>query len=233
MMVIYSISVLRTFLNNIFLSSLMIEAILFDAEGVVIDSETIWDKGQEIFLKRKGVNTDIKKLKLLLTGQSMIDGVRIMQELYGFSGDPKDLANERIEIIQELFKTRIDYIPGFKEFYSNLKGSYKTCISTSMNRTLLKDVDARLGLNNLFDHNVFSIDDVRGLSKPDPAIFLYSAEKLGVSPDRCMVIEDSPHGITAAKKAGMYCVGITTTYPYEILKEANQMVSSFSEIRIQ
>jgi beta-phosphoglucomutase len=212
----------------------MIKAILFDADGVVIDTEGIWDKGTVIFLEKRGIQYDRKKVKSLLTGQSMKDGVKIMQNLYGekLTGNADDLANERIEIIQKLFRTKIKFIPGFLNFYQKINENYKTCIATAMNRQLLKDVNEKLNLIPLFNNNVYCIDDVGGKSKPNPDIFLYSAKKLGVKPANCMVIEDAPHGITAAKKAGMYCVGITTTYSNKKLKDADQIVSEFKDIII-
>jgi HAD superfamily hydrolase (TIGR01509 family) len=212
----------------------MIEGILFDAEGVVVDSEAIWDKGQDLFLSKRSIVYDREKVKPLLTGQSMIDGVKVMQQLYGdkLSGNIEELAQERIDIIRELFRTQIAFIPGFERFYKSLNDKYKTCIATAMNKGLLRDVDAKLGLTRLFNNQVFSIADVGGKSKPDPAIFLYAAKQLGLTPERCVVIEDAPHGIKAAKNAGMYCIGISTTYAKDKLQEADQIVDSFSQIQI-
>jgi HAD superfamily hydrolase (TIGR01549 family) len=213
----------------------MIEAILFDAEGVVVDSEAIWDKGQILFLEKRGIKYDREMVKPLLTGQSMIDGVKVMKALPGYEnliGNDEELAQERMDIVQELFKIQIEFIPGFKEFHNQIKNKYKNCIATAMNRQLLKDVNGKLNLESLFGGNVFSIEDVGGKSKPDPAIFLYSAKKLGINPKNCLVIEDAPHGISAAKNARMYCVGINTTYPMDKLKKADQLVSSFDQIKI-
>lgn len=212
----------------------MIKAIIFDAEGVVIDSETIWDESQRVFLEKRGIKYNREKLKHLLTGQSMIDGVRTMKKLYGkkLKGAEKDLARERIEITYNLFKTKINFIDGFEKFYKKIKENYQTCIATSINKKLLNYVNNKLNLEKLFDNKIFSIEDVENKSKPDPAIFLYSSKKLKVNPKECLVIEDSPTGILAAKRAGMYCVGIATTYKKDKLKKADQIVSSFSKISI-
>ncbi len=213
----------------------MIEAILFDAEGVVIDTESLWDRAQEIFLTRREIVYDRDNVKPLLTGRSMIDGVKIMKSLKGYEnlvGDDNELARERAEIAQVLFKTDIDFIGGFKDFHSEIRHRYSHCISTAMHRELLRDVDLKLGLSELFNGNLFSIDDVGGKSKPEPDIFLYSAKQLRVKPENCVVIEDSPKGITAAKRAGMYCIGLTTTYPEDLLRKADMIVSGYDKLKI-
>lgn len=211
----------------------MFKAILFDAEGVVIDTESIWDQSQQIFLKKRGIKYDRDKVKPLLTGQSMIDGVKIMKSLPGYEnlvGDDENLSKERIEITETLFRSNISFIQGFNEFYNNIKGDYKTCISTALTKKLLNLIEEKLNLTQLFQNNIFSIDDVGGISKPSPDIFIYSANKLNVKPNECIVIEDSPNGIKAAKSAGMYCIGIATTYDKEKLFEADIVVDSFNEL---
>ncbi|MCB9361997.1 HAD family phosphatase [Candidatus Woesearchaeota archaeon] len=213
----------------------MIKAILFDAEGVVVDSEHVWDIATTAFLQRYGIVYDRPTHKPLLTGQSLVDGVRLMKKLAGFEtlvGDDVMLAQERMDIVQEMFRTSVTYVPGFEDFYQTVSSRYATCVATAMHKPLLRDVNRHLLLDKLFNGQVFSIDDVGGISKPDPAIFLYGARQLGVAPEHCMVIEDAPHGITAAKRAGMYCIGIGTTYSLEKLAEADQVVSTFSEIKI-
>lgn len=210
----------------------MLKAIIFDCDGVIIDSETAWDRGQEIFLKRRNLDYHREELKPLLTGQSMVDGVKTMKKLYGFDGDDQQLAKEREEIVNELLKNSVGFIPGFLEFYNQIQNKYLTAVATSLSKGMLKDLSERLLLNKLFGEHLYSIEDVGSRSKPDPAIFLYAAEKLGVKPEECAVIEDSPYGISAAKAGGMYCFGLATTYPPERLRQADQIVNSFSEIKL-
>ena len=158
-----------------------------------------------------------------------------MKQLKGYEnlvGDNQILADERLEIVLDLFKTQINFIDGFEDFHKEMITRYDTCISTAMNKKLLKDVDDKLGLYKLFKNKVYSVEDVQGKSKPDPAIFIYSAKQLEIRPENCIVIEDAPHGIAAAKAAGMYCIAITTTYPSSKLQQADQIVKSYDEIII-
>ena len=207
-----------------------IEAILFDAEGVVIDTEEVWDHGQRVFLERRGLSYDRERIKPLLTGRSLVDGVRVMRRELGFGGDPEALAAERLEIVRELFIEEARFMEGFEAFFETVRGRYRCCIATALERSLLAAVDRKLGLSELFDGRLFSIADVEQRSKPDPALFLFAAERLGVAPARCLVIEDAPNGIEAARRAGVRCAGLASTYKPERLAAADWVVESFEEI---
>ncbi|HYA41010.1 MAG TPA: HAD family phosphatase [Syntrophobacteraceae bacterium] len=208
----------------------MIDTIIFDAEGVVIDTESLWDQGQRIFLKRRGIDYDRARIKHLLTGRSVAEGAVVIQREYGFPGDPDLLARERIEIAKELFRHEVKFIEGFEEFFNAIRSSYKTCIATVMPLELLEIVDRRLGLSKLFRHSIFTANHIGNRSKPHPDIFLFAAARLGSNPPNCLVIEDAPYGIEAAKRAGMKCIGLATTYEPDKLQGADRIVSHYSEI---
>jgi HAD superfamily hydrolase (TIGR01549 family) len=204
--------------------------LIFDAEGIVIDTENIWDKGQTEFLRRRGFIYDRERIKPLLTGRSLAEGVEIMKRIYGFEGDTPSLARERADIVYELMAHETEFIEGFPDFFESVRGRYKTCIATSMDTGLLTRVDRRLGLSKLFDGRIYTLADVNFRSKPNPDIFLYAAQRLKSKPENCLVIEDAPYGIRAAKRAGMQCLAITTTYPEEKLQEADIIVDHYGQI---
>jgi beta-phosphoglucomutase-like phosphatase (HAD superfamily) len=208
----------------------MVDTIIFDAEGVVFDSQRLWDQGQVEFLRRRAILYDREAIKHLLTGRSLIEGARIMQAIYDFPGDPEELANERLEIMKKLLINNLTFIDGFMSFYHSVKESYKTCIATSLATELLCIVENTLNLSGLFSSNVFSIKDVGGVGKPQPDIFLYAAERLKSPAKSCLVIEDAPLGIEAAKRAGMQCIALTTTYGRNKLMQADLVVDSFEQI---
>ena len=91
-------------------------------------------------------------------------------------------------------------------------------------------MDQRLNLSALFEKKIYTLDKVGYRSKPNPDIFLYAAQQLQSSPENCVVIEDAPHGIDAAKNAGMWCIAITTTYDCGKLEKADFVVSAYTEI---
>jgi beta-phosphoglucomutase-like phosphatase (HAD superfamily) len=99
-----------------------------------------------------------------------------------------------------------------------------------MDQNLLKLVDQRLNLSALFENKIYTLDKVGYRSKPNPDIFLYAAQQLGSLPESCVVIEDAPHGIDAAKRAGMRCIAISTTYDAGKLEQADFVVNAYAEI---
>lgn len=211
----------------------MIEAILFDCDGVVLDSETVWDRCETEFLRRRGIAFDIERTKPLITGLGQRAGVLLLQEQYGVEGDPDDLVRERLEIIRGLFEREVRFTAGFPEFYEEkVRGRYATCIATSMPEELFTVADRRLGISRFFGGRVYFPSHVGGRAKPEPDIFLYAAAQLGAPPDRCLVLEDSPRGIEAARRAGMTVIGLATTHEKPMLAGADRVVSSFAEITL-
>ena len=197
---------------------------------VVIDTEKLWDLGQGLFLKKRGITYDRSAIKHLITGRSVREGALILQKAYGFHGEGEDLERERIETVRETMRNFAEFIPGFLSFFALRKDTYKTCIATSMTPTLLETVDAKLGLRKLFRNNVFDIERLGFPSKPSPDIFLYAARALGTDPDKAIVIEDSPLGVRAAKNAKMRCIALTSTYDREVLEESDYIVESFAKL---
>lgn len=209
----------------------MIEAILFDCDGVILDSEDTWSFCEAEFLLRRGIVFEPERTKPLITGLGMLDSLRLLQEQYGFTGDLEVLAGERNQIISEMFAREVRFTEGFLEFFhENIQGRFKTCIATSMAEEIFGVVDRKLGLSRLFEGRVYFPSHVGGRAKPEPDLFLYAAAQLESPPERCMVLEDSPRGIEAARRAGMTVVGLATTHGREMLTAANRVVGSFAEI---
>lgn len=208
----------------------MIDALIFDAEGVVIDTEPMWDRGQLEFLRRYGHPYDRSRVKPLLAGQSAVNGARILKELFGLPGDPADLALERIELVRQLFHTEVRFIHGFEEFYHRVQPVFKTCLATALDEGLLRAADQTLGLSRLFGDRVVTLSDVGFRSKPEPDLFLHAADLVSSPPERCLVIEDSPNGIEAANRARMQCIGLATTFEPAQLTGAGWVARNYDEV---
>ncbi|MCX6911227.1 MAG: HAD family phosphatase, partial [Verrucomicrobia bacterium] len=184
----------------------------------------------EEFLRRRGVAYDRDKLKHLLSGRSALEGMEITKTECGISGDTRELAGERMELVRRQLEEHVGFIAGFTEFFQRVRPAYKTCIATAMAEELLRIADRRLHLSELFGGKIFSLAALGLRSKPNPDIFLHAASQLGSKPETCLVIEDAPHGVEAARRAGMKCVAITTTYDRRKLGGADRVVDSFADI---
>lgn len=207
-----------------------ITTIIFDADGVVVDSEKIWDAAQVEFSRRLGIPYERARLKPLLAGRSQVEAIEILKVEYGIAGNTQMLAAQRTELVKREFENGVEFVPGFREFFQRIQADYKTCIATSMPEELLAVVDQRLELSKLFGDRIFSLISVGYRSKPNPDLFLHTASQLDATPANCLVIEDAPHGIEAARRAGMKCVALTTTFDRHLLSRADRVVESFGQI---
>jgi len=135
-----------------------------------------------------------------------------------------------MEIVENFFESDLSFIPGFRKFFRKVRSDYKTCVATSMPKKLLDIVDRKLCLSDLFPGRIFSVSEVTSKGKPNPDLFLFAARRLDSKPQDCIVIEDAPLGISAAKRAGMKCIALTTTYSPDKLLQADLIVNSYANI---
>jgi HAD superfamily hydrolase (TIGR01509 family) len=209
-----------------------IDALIFDAEGVTISTEALWDTVQHEFLAGYGVDYDRAALKPLVAGHSSVEALEIMQQLFDLPGTAADLAAERIEIARRHF-TEINFVDGFPEFFASITPNFRTAMATAMDPNLFVLADARLGLTELFAGHVSTVADVGGRGKPAPDLFLHAATAISAVPARCVVFEDAPNGIEAAVNAGMHSVGLTTTFGAELLTAADLVIDAYSELDVE
>ncbi|OHA02643.1 MAG: hypothetical protein A3J58_02845 [Candidatus Sungbacteria bacterium RIFCSPHIGHO2_02_FULL_52_23] len=209
------------------------KAIIFDMDGVVIDSERLYDIADAEFFQAHGKVFEKDRIVPLIAGKSLMDSTAIVKEMYNFEGDVSVLTGERRKLVHSIYGKALTFIKGFSEFHHEaIRHGITTCIATASDDTLLALADRRLGLSEIFGAGrIFKISDVGNKSKPDPAIFLYAAERLGFKPAECVVIEDAPNGVAAAKNAGMYCIALTTTRPREELGMADVVLDSYQDIK--
>lgn len=207
------------------------DTLIFDMDGVVIDSEVLFDNADTEFFRRHGAVYNREEVALLLTGMYLREGTALLKERYDFQEDVDSLTAERQSLLEREYLTHLRFITGFEDFHSRVTTfGLKTCIATSSNDHLLGLARKQLGLERMFGENIFKSSDVGYASKPNPAIYLYAAEQMGTEPNRCFVIEDAPKGVQAAKNAGMYCIGITTTFAKDRLGHADIIVDSYEEV---
>jgi len=182
------------------------DLIIYDCDGTLIDTETIY---AEINLKAyHGIGLThwtMTSYVDAMVGIPVSEGRKILEREYG-GPLPSDFEEsiER-EAVQRML-TDLRSLPGVREAVASIGGS--SCVASSTSLGPLRRNLANAGLIDLFDPHVFSASQVsRG--KPHPDVFLFAAETMGVQPERCLVIEDSVPGVLAARAAGMMVVGFT------------------------
>ncbi len=184
-----------------------IKAVIFDFDGLLVNSEELRLISFQEFLKSRGKKFYMKDyLPTMLTGAAMSTTI-FLKEKYNLKGDIEELNEERRAIFQKLFETRLAFLEGVSELLERIKNwPVKCAIASTRNRDQIEDGLARLGVLDRFLFIVTNQDLISGKGKPDPEIYLIAAKKLEVDPENCLVLEDAPHGVDAAKAAGMKAI---------------------------
>jgi HAD superfamily hydrolase (TIGR01509 family) len=181
--------------------------ILFDLDGLLVDSEILWSEADAAFFEARGIDPDPDELKTLLMGTTGEEAAHIIRKRYGLAESEETILADRQERVIRLYRERLDPRPGAEEVLArfDLPG-WKRGLATASNRALVEAVFARLPWERRFDAVALSDDVPRG--KPAPDLFLLAARRLGVEPASCVVVEDAPAGVAAARAAGMGSVAV-------------------------
>lgn len=184
-----------------------IKAIIFDMDGLLIDSEPYWEKGDAAFFSKhdKKHTPEINK-RIMGMGQREI--IELFKKEYGFEGDTNELMAERKGLVYSFLLKDIQLMKGAEELLRLLhKKHYAMAIATSGHtREKTAEILEHLNIDQYFSVLV-SGDDVHK-SKPAPDIYLKTAELMHVEPSNCLVFEDAPNGAQAGKAAGMVVYGV-------------------------
>ena len=141
------------------------------------------------------------------------------------------IAGEKEKTFRKLIKQNVKSLPGAIRLMKSLGGhGFKVALASSAPIENIRLVTRSLGINNYFQAIVSGQDVTEG--KPSPQGFLLAAQKLGVEPENCAVIEDAIAGVTAAKRAGMHCIAVTNTHPRETLGEADLIVGTLEKVTV-
>jgi HAD superfamily hydrolase (TIGR01509 family) len=184
----------------------MIKAVIFDMDGVMIASEPLWEKTERILLGKRNIDYNpIYRDKIV--GLNQNDSGKLLKETFNLPETVQELINERLEILLELYEKELELVPGLTELLKELKeNSFLLALASSSPYIAINFVLDKFYLRDFFSV-VVSGESVE-LGKPNPDIYLYTAKKLGVEPNECVVIEDSINGVKSAKEAGMLCIAI-------------------------
>jgi beta-phosphoglucomutase family hydrolase len=206
----------------------MTKAVIWDMDGVIIDSAPYHFKAwQEVFQNRGGTFTE-EDFKHYF-GQRNDTIIRNVLGAGLSTSQIDTIADEKERNYRQRVSPHIKPLPGAIELIKSLKEhGFKLALASSAPIENIQLVIQGLGINNYF-HVIVSGREVKE-GKPSPQGFLLAAKKLGVAPDNCIVVEDAVAGVTAAKRAGMYCLAVTNTHPRVSLKEADLITDTLESV---
>ncbi|MFX1564508.1 MAG: HAD family hydrolase [Promethearchaeota archaeon] len=207
-------------------SSKRIEAVLFDVDGVAVESELLHLQTFNEILEPYGILISEREWKTRFLGAGSVTIMTTLFEENKILEDPTPLISERRLLYQQHVENG-DLLPvcGFHAFYESTQKANLPVAFVSTGHPV--SLDAALKHLGLFGkHPVIDGTQVSRV-KPDPEAYLLGAKTLGINPEYCLVFEDSPIGVTAAKSAHMICVALTTTNPAMDLNHADLIISNF------
>lgn len=203
--------------------------VIFDLDGLLVDSEPFWQETYDAFIKKYHLIDD-PEIARLRHGAGVRDNIQMFKDRLGLIGDAVELTNEYRDIFYSfaLKDDMLTLMPGAKHLLHCLaENSYRLAIATGGHpKERIEEILKKLDISMYFPTLVSS--DIVEKGKPDPAVYLKTAEILGVDASDCVVLEDSVNGTKSGKAAGMLVIGVNSdeTYQNELVKAGADLVTS-------
>ncbi len=207
------------------------DAVIFDFDGVVVDSERYWDDMDRAFFQELVPSWTIADGDRM-SGLGTEAGYELLRKDYGVTLPYADYFRRLDDAVQTVvYGEKIRLLPGIPELLALLRERRTPiAIASSAHRSWIDAALTRLDLRGIFPV-ICSNDDVGARTKPLPDVYLLAAKRLGVDPARCLALEDSRNGVRAAKAAGMTCYAIRTDMnPRQDLTEADRVITNCAEV---
>lgn len=208
----------------------MIDAVVFDLDGVIIDSEELWDEVREGLARERGGRWS-EQAQADMMGMSSTEWSRYMHEVVGLPEPPDEINREVVRRMLVRYSEHLPLIDGGVDAVKRVAAHWPLGVASSSNRELIDHVLELAGLAPYFKATVSSEEVERG--KPAPDVYLEAADRLGVEPSCSAAIEDSSNGIRSAHAAGMHVVAIPNRAfppPADVLALANVVLESIKEL---
>jgi HAD superfamily hydrolase (TIGR01509 family) len=208
----------------------VIEAVIFDLDGVLLDSEQVWDEAREQLAKERGGRWHEDAQRDMM-GMSSLEWSRYMHDVIGLPEPPEEISREVVERLAKLYREHLPVVPAAREALDRLAVRWPLGLASSSNRELIDLALELLGVQHLFKATVSSEEVARG--KPAPDVYLEAARRLGVEPTHAAAIEDSENGIRAARAAGIRVIAIPNQHfppADDALTQADVLLRSLDEL---
>jgi HAD superfamily hydrolase (TIGR01509 family) len=208
----------------------VIEAVVFDLDGVLIQSEEVWDEVREAYVRERGGRYDADVQRAMM-GMSSTEWSSFLHDEAGVPDEPAEINAEVVRRMLAAYRDHLPLIDGAVDAVRRLADAFPLGVASSSNRELIDAVLDVAGLAPFFRATVSSEEVAHG--KPAPDVYLEAARRLGVDAARCAAVEDSHGGIRSAKAAGMRVLAIPNpTYPpdNEALALADVTLASLQDL---
>ena len=183
----------------------MIVAVVFDLDGVLVDSEHVWDEVREALAHERGGRWH-DRAQADMMGMSSVEWSRYMQDVIGLPESPEEINAEVVARMLARYGDALPLIDGAVEAVRRLARDFRLAVASSSNRPLIEAVLAGAAIGSLFEITVSSEEVARG--KPAPDVYLEAAQRLALDPAACAAVEDSSNGMRSAHAAGMRVIAI-------------------------
>jgi HAD superfamily hydrolase (TIGR01509 family) len=188
-----------------------IVAIVLDLDGVIVDTEEVWDRVRRAYVARHG-GTWTDAATRAMQGMSSAEWSRYLRDELGAEGEPAQISRDVAAAVVAEIERELPLLPGAVAAIERLAGAATLGLASSANREVIDAVLHRAGIAGRFAATVSSEEVPRG--KPAPDVYLEAARRLGVDPAACAAVEDSSNGLRAAHAAGMVVIATPNhTFP--------------------
>lgn len=196
------------------------EAAIFDFDGTIADTASIWHEVDLAFLGARGLPYD-EEYPRRLSALGFEGGAAYTVKRYGLKEDPADICAEWNRMGRALYRTRVTLRPGAEHYIRALReAGVRVALATTNDKDVLDSMQ-HVDVDSLFDVRVHGREVARAKDHPD--IYLEAAARLGVSPERCVVFEDIVPGLLSAKRAGMVACGVLSNDPVQQVAEIRRV----------
>jgi HAD superfamily hydrolase (TIGR01509 family) len=183
----------------------VIAAVIFDMDGVLVDSEHVWDDVREQLARERGGRWH-DRAQADMMGMSSKEWSRYMHDVIGLPESPAEINDEVVERMLARYRDGLPLLDGAVEAVERMAGRFRLAVASSSNPPLIAAVLEGAGIRRLFELTVSSEEVERG--KPAPDVYLEAALRLELEPAVCAAVEDSSNGLRSAHTAGMRVIAI-------------------------